>query len=142
MIVALLAALPSSASAQEASNLCEDYATQQEAQAAFDRAPERLWELDDDGDGIACEHLPSTSGGGASVFPWIAGGVLVIGAAAGVVLARRRTAHAEPAPDAQGAAGIYPEYDPELELELQLLEAERDAEQDGPDPDSAPVGRP
>lgn len=138
----LLAALPSSASAQEASNLCEDYATQQEAQAAFDRKPDRMWELDDDGDGIACEHLPSTSGDGASVFPWIAGGVLVIGAAAGTMIARRRTMRPEPAPDPQGAAGIYPEYDPELELELQLLEAERDAEQDTPDPGPAPMSRP
>jgi hypothetical protein len=40
---------------------CSDYVTQREAQAAFDNDPDCLGELDNDNDGIACEHL---SGGG------------------------------------------------------------------------------
>jgi hypothetical protein len=38
---------------------CDDYATQAEAQAAFDADPSCLGELDNDSDGIACEHLPA-----------------------------------------------------------------------------------
>ena len=37
---------------------CADYTTQQQAQSAFDDDPECLGELDNDNDGIACEHLP------------------------------------------------------------------------------------
>ena len=137
VILALLAALPFPASAQEASHRCEDYATRDDAQAAFDRDPERMWELDDDGDGIACEHLPAASASGASVFPWIAGGVLVLGAVAGVLLARRRSSRPTPAPETPVPAGIHPEYDPEVELELQLIRAERDAGEDGAPPGPA-----
>jgi hypothetical protein len=36
---------------------CDDYATQAEAQDAFDNDPSCLGELDNDSDGIACEHL-------------------------------------------------------------------------------------
>src|SRR5215218_3812964 len=36
---------------------CADYATAEDAQAAFDADPERLAELDADGNGIACEEL-------------------------------------------------------------------------------------
>jgi hypothetical protein len=36
---------------------CADFATQEDAQAAFDADPEGLASLDDDGNGIACEEL-------------------------------------------------------------------------------------
>lgn len=39
---------------------CADYATQQAAQAAYDADPRCLDGLDNDNDGIACEHLPSS----------------------------------------------------------------------------------
>lgn len=128
-IMALLALLllPSSTPAQEASHRCVNYATQDEAQAAFDRDPDRLWELDDDGDGIACEHLPAAASDGASIFPWLAGGVLLIVAAAGVLIARKRTSRATP-PSPPAPLGVHPEYDPEVELELELIKAEQDAE--------------
>jgi len=42
---------------------CADYDTQAEAQAAFDKDPACLGELDHDNDGMACEHLTSGSGG-------------------------------------------------------------------------------
>jgi hypothetical protein len=42
---------------------CDDYITQPEAQAAFDADRECLGELDNDNDGIACEHLPAVGGG-------------------------------------------------------------------------------
>lgn len=52
--------------------VCKDYATREEAQAAFDRDPACLGELDNDNDGEACEHLPSGNGnsggnGGSSI---------------------------------------------------------------------------
>lgn len=40
---------------------CSDYQTQNEAQIAFDADRECRGDLDSDNDGIACEHLPSTS---------------------------------------------------------------------------------
>lgn len=44
---------------------CNDYKTQAEAQVAFDKNKQCLGELDNDNDGIACEHLPAgTTGGG------------------------------------------------------------------------------
>lgn len=53
---------------------CGQYATQAEAQAAFDRDRDCLGELDHDNDGIACEQLPAGggsvgSGGGSSGCP-------------------------------------------------------------------------
>lgn len=52
---------------------CSDYATQAQAQAAYDADPDCLSELDHDNDGLACEHLStgggSGSGGGTSGCP-------------------------------------------------------------------------
>ena len=42
---------------------CSYYSTQAEAQAAFDADPDCLGELDNDNDGVACEHLTGGSGG-------------------------------------------------------------------------------
>ncbi|MCZ8217690.1 MAG: hypothetical protein O9262_15710 [Cyclobacteriaceae bacterium] len=42
---------------------CANYATQQAAQAAYNDDKECLGELDNDNDGIACEHLPASGGG-------------------------------------------------------------------------------
>lgn len=41
---------------------CSDYASQLEAQAAFDADPDCRGDLDADNDGLACEHLPSSVG--------------------------------------------------------------------------------
>lgn len=38
---------------------CPDFATQQEAQAAFEENPDDVYRLDADGDGIACETAPA-----------------------------------------------------------------------------------
>lgn len=43
---------------------CSDFATQEEAQAVYDQDPSDPHGLDSDGDGIACETLPSGGGGG------------------------------------------------------------------------------
>lgn len=47
---------------------CDDFATAEDAQAAFDEDPEGLADLDGDGNGIACEELivdePAGDGGG------------------------------------------------------------------------------
>lgn len=45
---------------------CGHYATQGDAQAAFDADKDCLGELDNDNDGIACEHLPT---GGTGTCP-------------------------------------------------------------------------
>jgi hypothetical protein len=37
---------------------CNDFKTQEEAQAAFDSDPKCYKNLDRDGDGVACESLP------------------------------------------------------------------------------------
>ena len=49
----------SQAAADEGALVCEDFFTQEEAQAAFDDDPEGQAGLDEDGNGIACEELPS-----------------------------------------------------------------------------------
>lgn len=43
---------------------CSDFATQEEAQAVYDQDPSDPHGLDSDGDGIACETLPSGGDGG------------------------------------------------------------------------------
>ena len=43
---------------------CADYFTQSEAQAAYDADKDCLGELDNDNDGIACEHLSPGGGSG------------------------------------------------------------------------------
>jgi hypothetical protein len=42
--------------------VCDDFFTQEEAQAAFEDDPEGQAALDEDGNGIACEELPSAAG--------------------------------------------------------------------------------
>ncbi len=42
---------------------CSDFATQEDAQAVYDRDPSDPNGLDEDGDSIACESLPSGGGG-------------------------------------------------------------------------------
>jgi endonuclease YncB( thermonuclease family) len=44
---------------------CSSFATQEDAQAVFDANPGDRFDLDPDGNGIACETLPSRSGGPA-----------------------------------------------------------------------------
>ena len=60
LLVALLAVFALSPSVSADGHNCDDYATQEEAQAALPSSPT----LDgNDNDGIACEHLPSGGGG-------------------------------------------------------------------------------
>lgn len=99
------------AMAQEDLN-CEDFATQEEAQAEYDADPSDPHGLDgNDNDGIACEHLPSsgdtvTTGGAeddgaeddaladtgatlpAATIPTLVSGLVLLGA--GVGIHRRR----------------------------------------------------
>lgn len=86
---------------------CDDFATQEEAQAVLDADPSDPHGLDGDGDGIACESLPSGGQAGGSgnddddkdslpvtgvSTPLIAGGAVALLAAGGVLwfAARRR----------------------------------------------------
>ncbi len=48
---------------------CGDFATQQEAQAELERDPSDPNGLDGNDDGVACESLPSGSGGGPTDLP-------------------------------------------------------------------------
>lgn len=45
---------------------CENFRTQEEAQAALDREPTDPHRLDEDGDGLACENLPRSPTAGAA----------------------------------------------------------------------------
>lgn len=100
------------AAAQTADRDCPDFATQADAQAAYDAVPGDPERLDRDGDGIACED--GESGGGEAAAPVentatangelpftgprenailaVSGSVLVAGGAALVYAGRRRTA--------------------------------------------------
>lgn len=102
---------------------CSDFATQAQAQAVLDANPADPNNLDQDGDGIACESLPAggtedgttfaanggaqvatrpqgavaagdgSSTGGPGVLPYAVGGLALVGAA-GAGLAARRSARA------------------------------------------------
>ncbi|MET9907724.1 excalibur calcium-binding domain-containing protein [Streptomyces sp. NPDC006476] len=109
---------PTAVAAHAQNNLnCSDFATQEDAQAEFNRDPSDPNRLDADNDGIACEDLPHRSatavpstllptrgvngGVGGSQGPAgfeVAGGVgltvLGVGLAAGHFLLRRRRATA------------------------------------------------
>ena len=87
---------------------CTDFASQAEAQAAYDAVPGDPERLDQDGDGIACETLsggtegpaPATPVGGVAAgdgsaadgpgaLPFVVGGVALAGAGAAGFAARR-----------------------------------------------------
>jgi Excalibur calcium-binding domain len=63
IVLAAVATLPLAgiANAQWPDRDCNDFATQQEAQAAFDNSSGDPYRLDEDNDGKACEWLPSGS---------------------------------------------------------------------------------
>ena len=114
IVLGAVATLPLAgiASAQITDRDCEDFATQQEAQAAFDAGigdPDRL---DADDDGVACEWLVSSSsttisgqvrsvpqggldtgdgttaeGGGSGVL--VTGGMILVGGLAAAAIRRR-----------------------------------------------------
>ncbi|HYI61047.1 MAG TPA: excalibur calcium-binding domain-containing protein [Acidimicrobiales bacterium] len=71
-LAALLAAFTllsaSPAGAQTDLN-CEDFATQEEAQAELDSDPSDPHGLDGDNDGVACQDLPSNGGGDGTPEP-------------------------------------------------------------------------
>ena len=71
LLLALLAisalALTLAAPALASGHNCDDYATQEEAQQAHENDPSLG--LDGDGDGVACESLPSGGGGGGGGLP-------------------------------------------------------------------------
>lgn len=53
--------LPDAAHAQRAPVSCDTFASQEDAQNMFDTSDAPLPGLDEDGDGVACEDLPSRS---------------------------------------------------------------------------------
>jgi hypothetical protein len=91
---------------------CPDFATQQEAQAAFDAVPGDPERLDQDGDGLACEDLAGGTGSGegqvsatpsggvaagdgssstdhGEALPYVLGGLALVAAGGAAVGARR-----------------------------------------------------
>jgi hypothetical protein len=138
MLIALMA-LPAlagqGAAAQPVEERCAGYATQAEAQAAFDADPGAMRDLDDDADGIACEHLPTgvVTDDGMGLLPWIAAGVIVAGAGAGAIILRRFTGCAVPyrRPHGQPPSPAPPVVAPDrdeataVEIDLAALKAER-----------------
>jgi len=64
-VLSVGAMAPMSGAAFAADQDCSDFDTQQEAQAVYDRDTSDPNRLDDDGDGRACESLPSGSASSA-----------------------------------------------------------------------------
>src|SRR5918997_2228712 len=63
-VLAAAVTFPLAGTALAQDNLnCDDFATQEEAQAEFDSDPSDPNGLDADNDGIACEDLPSSGSG-------------------------------------------------------------------------------
>jgi hypothetical protein len=93
VLVASQAAAVVAAPAQTPDTLnCESFATQEQAQAAYDREPNDPHRLDEDGDGIACESLPrSPTAGGATATTRPAATATTRAAAATTTTARPRT---------------------------------------------------
>jgi Excalibur calcium-binding domain len=69
IVLAAVATLPLAgiANAQWPDRDCDDFATQQKAQAAFDDSSGDPYRLDEDNDGKACEWLPSVSSTTATI---------------------------------------------------------------------------
>lgn len=127
--------------AQTIEERCAEYATQADAQAAFDADPDGKRDLDDDNDGIACEHLPTgvVTDSGPGILPWIAAGVIVVGAGAGAIILRRFTGCSVPyrQPPAAAATAAPPRDtgdETAVEIDLAALKAERDRETRGKTP--------
>lgn len=131
VVLLLVSLLPVATSAQPASQHCEQYTTQEEAQAEFDADPVTFRDLDDDNDGIACEHLPSTSANeGPSPMPWIIGSAMLVGGIALIILWRQRRS-VPPARLPDTPMDTAPAYDLGVEIDLAALKARQDA---APDP--------
>jgi|GEM_PF-1956471 len=119
-----LSLIPLATSAQPASQQCRQYTTQETAQADFDANPVKFRELDDDNDGIACEHLPSASNrDGSSSVLWITGGAFLVSAVAFAVLwrSKHRSHHPPATPDIP--VNITSNYDLGVEIDLAAIKA-------------------
>ena len=74
---------PMSTNAQSATTTCDDFTYQQDAQEAWDRGegrprPDYLSGMDEDNDGIACEHLPNPAAFYETIWFWLSIGVFVV----------------------------------------------------------------
>lgn len=116
-----------SASAQD-TTICEDFAYQERAQEAWDRGegrprPDYLAGMDEDGDGIACEHLASEPVFGEILWSSVA--IVVIGILGFVGFRWRRRAKAPAI--TPGEVPLFPGRTAaeEVEDELALLKADQ-----------------
>ena len=72
-----------STNAQSATTTCDDFTYQQDAQEAWDRGegrprPDYLSGMDEDNDGIACEHLSNPAAFYETIWFWLSIGVVVV----------------------------------------------------------------
>ncbi len=61
--------VPSASAQEEDLYDCTDFTYQEDAQLSYNGDPSDPYGLDEDGDGIACEELPTRGGGAPSVEP-------------------------------------------------------------------------
>lgn len=117
----------SAASAQD-STICEDFAYQEQAQQAWDSGegrprPGYLSGMDEDGDGIACEHLPSEPVFGQVLWSSVAIVVIAILGGIGYWWTRR----VKPTETQREEVRLFPgrTATEEVEDELALLKADQ-----------------
>src|SRR5690606_27825450 len=107
---------------------CDDFTYQQDAQEAWDRGegrprPDYLTGMDEDNDGIACEHLPNPAAFYETIWFWLSIGVVV---AIGIIaIWWKRKAKAANA--TQDGTVLFPgrSSTEEVEDELALLKADK-----------------
>lgn len=128
MLLAILIPVPS-ASAQSSGTTCADFTYQEEAQRAFDegegqRSQAYMTGMDQDNDGIACEHLPSEPAFYQTVWFWLVVAVLIaLAIAAFWWRGKVRAANAR-----RNEPVLFPgrTASEEVEDDLALLKADRD----------------
>lgn len=139
-VVALLGIVLLATPAGVSAAICADFASQSEAQNYFDSrggsSTNNVDTLDEDNDGIPCEHLPGGSTGEEGFLarmwlPLVVGGAVLIGGGVAVYLLRSRTKTSPPF-QAESASislvaaqleplGPWPETSPARRLEFEAM---------------------
>ena len=119
---------PMSTNAQSATTTCDDFTYQQDAQEAWDRGegrprPDYLTGMDEDNDGIACEHLPNPAAFYETIWFWLVISVVVVIVVIGIWW-KRTVKAANPTRD---GTVLFPgrTSTEEVEDELALLKADK-----------------
>lgn len=134
VLVALLATVHLPVAAQD-STTCEDFQYQEDAQTAWDAGEGRpradyMTGMDEDNDGIACEHLPSKPSFWQTIWFWVGTGIIAALTGGAIWWSRKvKAANEDRATDYLFPGRSSAE---EVEDELALLKADRAIENDPP----------